>query len=286
MAIVNNKILWISDFDLDQAPGGAQRSDRLLIDQGKILGHNILKVNFQTLADHCDFEEFDLIISSNLHRIYVTYPNIISRIASHPYHVRIEHDSNAYLPQEDRAKLFGSCKKSFFLSEYHLNFFKELYGEIFTNTEIVADPIGPQFKNEGREREDVTLYVGYMHEQKGTDAFFREAIKNPEANFAVAGFSSSQIYTILAQELPNVKNLGLVNYQDMPQIYNKYRYMFYDPIVREPFCRSVAEAILCGMEIKTNAQSKIGCIQEYKRLGHDKFVEECVNAPKKFWNKI
>jgi len=29
--------------DLDVAPGGAQRSDKIIIDQGKLLGYNIFK---------------------------------------------------------------------------------------------------------------------------------------------------------------------------------------------------------------------------------------------------
>jgi hypothetical protein len=31
MQDVNKKILWLADFDLDQAAGGAQRSDKILI---------------------------------------------------------------------------------------------------------------------------------------------------------------------------------------------------------------------------------------------------------------
>ena len=45
MLSVNNKILWLADFDLDMSMGGAQRSDKILIDQGKLLGYNIVKLN-------------------------------------------------------------------------------------------------------------------------------------------------------------------------------------------------------------------------------------------------
>ena len=44
MINVNQKILWLSDYDLDQAPGGAQRSDKIIIDKGKLLGFNMPEV--------------------------------------------------------------------------------------------------------------------------------------------------------------------------------------------------------------------------------------------------
>ena len=34
---VNKKILWLADHDLDQAPGGAQRSDSIIISQGTLV---------------------------------------------------------------------------------------------------------------------------------------------------------------------------------------------------------------------------------------------------------
>ena len=53
---VNQKILWLADFDLDKAPGGAQRSDKIIIDQGKLLGFNILKTNHETFGKHISIE--------------------------------------------------------------------------------------------------------------------------------------------------------------------------------------------------------------------------------------
>lgn len=284
---VNKKILWISDYELDQAPGGAQRSDKILIDKGKLNGLNILKVNFQSLSKIDSLDNFDIVISSNIARIYYTYPGIVDKISNHKHHVRIEHDSNEYLSAKDREKLFSSCKKTFFLSDYHISFFRESYGDFFKNVEIVLDPIDTKlFKNLETERGDEILYSGYMHEGKGTDSFFEYVLSNPDKNFVISGWCSSRIYQILSERLPNVKFLGRTEYEDMPNLYNRYKTMFYDPIVKEPFCRSVAESILCGMNIMTNKQKQIGCLHEINKLGIEEFKNQCTNAPEIFWNKI
>jgi hypothetical protein len=60
MYCVNKKILWLADNELENAPGGAQRSDKILIDKGKLLGLNILKLNWQTLKDPKRIFDFDI----------------------------------------------------------------------------------------------------------------------------------------------------------------------------------------------------------------------------------
>ena len=260
---VNKKILWLSDFDLSQAPGGAQRSDKILIDAGILLGFKILKVNHETFSSVKNIHDFDVVISTNVCTLNSKYPALIDDLHKHKYHIRLEHDSNTYLSQDKRVKLFSNCTKTIFLSDFHFEFFKELYGEIFNNVEIVYDPIDTNcFKDFGNPREDKILYAGYMHPEKGTNDFFEYVISNPDKKFVIAGFTDKYVYDFLAKKVPNVEYLGLSKYEDMPYIYNKYKYMFYNPVVREPFCRSVAEAACCGMLILTSSMSKIGSLQE------------------------
>ena len=130
---VNQKILWLADFDLDKAPGGAQRSDKLIIDKGKLLGFNILKLNHETFGEHVNIHDYDILVTSNVCAVLQKFPWVLDEITKHKYHVRIEHDSNDYLSQENRVKLFSFCKKTFFLTDYHFNFFQQLYGNIFKN---------------------------------------------------------------------------------------------------------------------------------------------------------
>jgi len=287
MLDVNKKILWLADHDLDVAPGGAQRSDKIIIDQGKLLGYNILKLNNKTYNSSININDYDVLITSNLYALSAKNPDLINNISKHRYHVRLEHDSNEYLKQEDRIKLFGSCVKSIFLSDFHISFFKEKYGDIFKNVEIIYDPIDfntfIDFKN---EREDKILYAGYLHPLKGAFEFFDFALSNSDKQFVIAGWTDNNIIHHLCDSIKNVEYLGLKEYEEMPIIYNKYKYMFYYPNINEPFCRSVAEAILCGMSIITRKQNKIGCICEISKIGSEKFKEKCGRASLTFWEKI
>jgi glycosyltransferase involved in cell wall biosynthesis len=287
MLEVNKKVLWISDFDLDTAPGGAQRSDFLIIEKAKLLGISIKKTNKDNILDIENFNAFDMIVTSNVTVILNENPHLLDNISSHKNHVRLEHDSNEHISPEQREKLFSNCSKTIFLSEYQHSFFKGLYGDIFKNVEIIYDPINSKkFKDESLEREDKILFAGYMHELKGVDHFFEYALDNPDKDFVIAGFTSSKIYHILAQKIKNIEYLGKVNHDKMPEIFNKYKAMFYSPLVREPFCRSVAEAVLCGMDILTDRQDKIGSLQEIKKVGIEEFRDKCNNAAKTFWEKI
>ena len=284
---VNQKILWLADFDLDKAPGGAQRSDKLIIDKGKLLGFNILKLNHETFGEHVNIHNYDVLVTSNVCAVLQKYPWVLDEITKHNYHVRIEHDSNDYLNQEERIKLFSFCEKTFFLTDYHFWFFKQLYGDIFQNVEIVPDPIEiDKFYDYSQEREDKILYVGYMHPLKGTSSFFELALRNPDNKYVIAGWSDHQTYNFLSSNVPNIECLGLIKYEQMPQVYNKYKTLYYEPNLREPFCRSVAEAITCGMSILTSKQSQIGCIHDIEKYGTEKFKDNCKNASVDFWNKI
>lgn len=287
MQDVNRKILWLADYDLHQAAGGAQRSDKILIDHGKSLGYNILKVNHETFGSHIDIHNFDVVVSSNLCALTAKNKWIIDDIAKHKYHVRLEHDSNTYLTQEDRIKLFGSCKKTFFLTEYHHQFFISDFGDIFKNVEIVADPIDTNlFFDYKKPRESKMLYVGYMHPLKGSYNFFDFALANQDKQFVVSSWTEYPSLDFLCRNVPNVEYLGITEFEKMPDLYNKYESLYYNPNLREPFCRSFAEAILCGCKIYCPKLDQIGSYHDLKKHGKEKFIENCKNAPSNFWEKL
>lgn len=280
------KILWISDFNLSHTPGGAQRSNDLIIEKGRQLGFSIFEANYNCNFKIVNFDEYDILVSSNLEAIYRSNPEIIDRICQHKNHVRLEHDLNRYLNQKDRIKLFQSCKKTIFLTEFHHKLFINNYGDIFKNVEIIADPIDNKlFYNKNLEREDKMLYVGFMHELKGTLAFFDFVMANPQNEFVVAGWGTP-VFEFLAKTLPNVKYLGAVKYEEMPELYNKYETLFYSPVLPEPFCRSVGEGIFCGIKLMSFNPSIIGVINELDRLGNEKFKYSCQNAAEIFWQKV
>ena len=278
------KILFISDYSLEHNKGGAQRSNDLIIKRGRELGHEVKCFHFDCDPTICN-EEYDHVISSNLQDITRFHPNIISWLYNQPAHSRLEHDKNAYLTPDQRRMLFSKCKNTFFLSRYHHELFKTLYGDFFTNVKIVHDPIDTDlFYDKKLVREEKTLGVGFMHYLKGSDLFFNVVRSNPDKQFVVAGWGLPE-YVSLARSCPNVEFLGVVEYSDMPNLYNKYSNLFYHPITEEPFCRSVGEAAPCGIKQHVPA-GKNGAKQGIERLGLDGFKEGCKTAADSFWKII
>ena len=48
----------------------------------------------------------------------------------------------------------------------------------------------------------------------------------------------------------------------------------------------VGEALLCGVKEIIGSTEKIGAYLELRKVGIEKFVDGCNNAPKNFWEKI
>jgi glycosyltransferase involved in cell wall biosynthesis len=276
------KVLWVADFGLKHNIGGAQRTDSLIIKEGENRGHSIQFFNYDTPSDLLQ-GEYDLVVSGNLENLH-RRDDVFSFLLNHSYHVRYEHDSNAYLPQQMRKDLFASTRRTFFLSEFHHKTFKELYGDIFQSVDIVTSPIDVgQFKDKGLQRDDKTLYVGFMHFLKGTQAFFKTVLTNPDRQFVMAAWGQPNLERT-ARSFKNVEWLGKVDYEGMPDLFNKYKTLYYHPAKFEPFCRSVGEAMLCGIEL--DCGDNIGAIHDLNAYGLDGVRERCNKSPSKFWDLI
>lgn len=274
------KCLLVTDFNLSHTPGGAQRSNQVIIDTGRNLGHEIVSYNYDSDISLL-FDDYDVVISSNLEVIYKSVNGIINFLASKDNHVRLEHDMNYYLSVEDRRILWESCKKSFFLTDFHHKKFIQTYGDIFKNVEIVPDPIDRSFKKHNSKREDVCLYVGFMHELKGTQNFLKYVDENPNKKFVAACWGNEQ-WVSQIKSRKNIEFLQAIPHEKMPELYNSVSEMFYCPECWEPFCRSVGEAILCGVPSIT-ANDKIGCLDMYLR-DKTNFADKCYNASEAFWS--
>jgi len=196
-------------------------------------------------------------------------------------HVRLEHDFCRYLDNNIREYLYTSCKKTFFLTNYHYKKFVEYYGDYFVNVEIVPDPINMyRFYNMELERKDDILYVGFMHPLKGTDNFINYVINNKDKTFKVAGWGDSR-YEDFMKNTSNVNFLGRLDYADMMQLYNTHKQMYYKPEFDEPFCRAVGEALMCGVSIIGDSD-KIGSLHML-REDPINFADKCNKAAQTFW---
>ena len=157
------KVLLISDFNVYHAPGGAQKSNEIIVKEGIARGHNVNCFYVDSDVKILD-TGYDVIISSNLHAISKRYPRLVEAIPSLDNHVRLEHDSNLYWNNDFRKHFWGSCRLSFFLTQFHYDFFVEMYGDIFPNVRIVPDPIDEFWKDLQIKKTDKIGYAGLFHE--------------------------------------------------------------------------------------------------------------------------
>jgi glycosyltransferase involved in cell wall biosynthesis len=279
------KILFISDFNIHQMNGGAQVSNELIIEKGRELGHEIIEHNYDSSPINLIYN-YDLVISSNLNIFSRRNPTILNFIVNHKNHIRLEHDSCHYLNNNDRKLLFESSKINFFLSNFHLEFFVEKYGNYFKNIEIVYDPINTNifYKSNSEIKYDI-VYCGFLHEQKGYKNLLNFAIKNPDRNIHIFGWQEEQK---VIEDLKNQKNIFLnekVSHEETAEIFQQSKFVYHSPILNEPFCRMVGEALLCGCEF-IGDESKIGSLKEFKKVGYESFKNQCNNAANIFWEKI
>lgn len=282
------KIIFISDFNLNQCSGGAEVSNDLIIREGLSRGHDIISYNHDTSPINL-LQNYDLVVSSNLSLISSKDSGVIEFILSSNNHVRLEHDSCLYLTTESRAKLFSSSRINFFLSKFHLDFFKSMYGDIFKDTMIIPDPIDTDIfkKTESSRKKYDIVYCGFLSELKGFGKLLEYARNNPERKIDIFGWGLESHQALsLSKEFKNITFNTKVNHESMPKIFNQCRSVFHNPILNEPFCRMVGEAILCGVEDIIGNPSKIGSFLEFKRLGLDKFKNRCCNASVDFWKNI
>ena len=282
------KVLFVTDFNSYTNPGGAQFSNRAVIEKGQELGFNITEYNYNSSRIKL-LQKYDLVISSNLNAHAQEKDNyIFNYIINHPFHVRYEHDSCHYLTEGARRSLFLSSKLNIFLSEYHLDFFKDLYGNMFQNNTIVYDPLDVDLlqKSDCEKTYDV-MYCGYAHTNKGFEEFLNYAKKNPNKKLAFLGWFTQDTIKLKEQldNVDNIESLPRVEPEEVPNYLQKTKAIFHKPIVREPFCRMVAEALLCGCEL-IGHKDKIGSYLEYTKVGEEEFRRKCQNASTLFWEKI
>lgn len=278
----NKKFCFVSDFGIQHTPGGAQRSNQIILDEGYRRGHYIEVYHYDSDFSRIS-DNFDVVISSNLEIISNKYPGMIYYFTDGKKHVRLEHDMCSYLNPNVRRMLYESCHKSFFLTQYHYQQFVDKYGDYFVNVEIVPDPIDKtKFFDMGLSRSDEILYIGYAHYLKGTDNFLKYANQNPDKKFVAASWGSNE-YISAMRIAPNITQ-RLVPFEEMPKLYNSHRQMYYNPIVQEPFCRAVGEALMCGVSIIGDSD-RIGSLHMYKE-DPSNFANRCHNAASTFWSII
>ena len=120
---------------------------------------------------------------------------------------------------------------------------------------------------------------------------FIEVIHNcSDEQFVVVTMDdSNKYYMNVLSSLPNVTMKINEPFENMVDIYNSYSYfrlypVGIEPLNIEPFCRVVAEAVMCGMEL--NVGDNVGAKTALDSLGLDEFRKQCTEAPQRFWEAV
>ena len=271
--------------------GGAQQTDHFILKYGRLLGYDITELNYYRKENLSEIisKKYDVVITGNVF-LFSQIPGFLDWVELLQNHIRFEHDANNYLSSQSREKIFKNNKLSIFLSREHHDYFVQHHGECSwgwkdIKYKIINSPIDSKFYDYELEDRKDTLWVGLLHPLKGLQElkdYANESGKNISIS-AIGNFSL--IHDIVG--LPNVRFIGSTKHEDMPELYNRHKTLLYAPGQLEPFCRTVAEAILCGMEINTcNSPHKVGALELYNSIGIVQFRIRCNNSPKLFWETV
>lgn len=281
------KVLYVTDFSLRQCLGGSQRTTSFILEEGRKRGHEVREFNHDSPITQIYLRNYDLIISSNLEALMQSEnaSEIFNFLVKHPKHVRYERDSCLYLHPQNRKLLFEKARLNVFLSDFHLEFFREMYGDYFHDTHVIPPYLDVErFKPAEGEKEYDVVYCGFLHPLKGSDALADYAIKNPQRKITIFGWGDEKIIKEL-DDMHNVEFKGKLEYDEIPAMLQKTRHIFHCPVVNEPFCRMIGEAMFCGAEF-VGDKHKIGAVQDIKEFGLDQVRTNCSNANKDFWDLI
>ena len=151
---------------------------------------------------------------------------------------------------------------------------------------MVYEPINTDlFKDEGKDKVHDIIYCGYLHPLKGLNKLIEFARENPERQISVFGWGEKNIEKVF-EEVDNIEFFGKKTQEEIAEIFKQSKAIFHHPIVDEPFCRMIAEGLLCGVEEVIGDTERIGAYLEFLKEGKESFREKCTNASNTWWDKV
>lgn len=253
------KIGWIADFNQLQRSGGAQLTDRYVIDNLRSKGHEVREVNIANVEHSLSvLKGIGFFVIGNFVELYQTKigRELLEQIVNDFEFIRFCHDYDGARPVEYsfRKQMFEKAIKFYFLSPLHKKVFLSEYklDEATGNTALYVPYIDSRkFRlfnpHEARLVNGQKTYIalGEFGQHKGSDNLFQ---------YANAQKIKIDYYTWQVKEklvVGNVNLLPKVDYENIPLYLNKYSHFVHLPEWQEPFGRTYAEAFLCGCEIIT-----------------------------------
>ena len=277
--------VWVADYDDTDHSGGAQQTNRILIEYGRGLGMNIKEVTLKNIEKH-PLQSEGTYILNNIARIWEKFPNILTSIIETKKYIRYEHDYlwMGGMDIEMVKKVFNNAKLSIFLSPLHKAEHERMGIEIGKHF-LQPSPIDfTTFNKDGiKEREDKVLYLGGIAYHKGIESVFEYANYYPNTQFDLYGWVE---HSALVPLLPkNCKIFEPIPHNEIPALLKKYKKLIHLPKWKEPFGRVVAEAYFCGCELIKN--DNLGFFSyPWDFDNYEDIKEKMKDSAANFWEKI
>jgi glycosyltransferase involved in cell wall biosynthesis len=284
------RIIWIADFSTTDRSGGAQLTNKRMIDYGREqLKLDIVEVNLKnanSLEDLLD-DKNNFYIINNYVNLYQQIPYLIGKLTTRKY-IRYVHDYDSVygtIPFRIIHDMFKNALLNIFLSPLHLRITKESninVGQAY----IIPSPVDiDRFEAKAREprQSGTIIYAGEIDTHKGINNIINFALMNPDKKLDIYGWFGNK--ELLRQLPKNVEYKKPVNYDELPDLYCKYDYAIHLPVWYEPFGRSIAEQFYTGCRVITNDMVGFMSYME-KGMAYNELKTMITNAPRVFWSKV
>lgn len=303
------KIAWFNNKSVEEHSGGAQQTNKIMIDEGLSRGHSITQVTSSEINNQSqDIVDSDLVILNNITDFHISE---IEYVIQNKRYVRYEHDYDSIDLIKQYVSIQGLFEKSLlniFLSPLHAEEFKRRAGRFGADTKVFlqASPVvGFQIETEDHHDKNKIICVGNFSHPKG---FFNvisfansllngklkeTAVKNfeklgidpKELQIDFYGWGSDEVMNII-KNTPNCHFIKEVKNSELADIYRQYGWFIHLPAWKEPFGRTVMEAFFSGCKLIIS--DKFIGARSFNWNWNDRKEMEDRNSKlaSEFWNKI
>jgi len=292
-------IAWLTDYKIKDFQGGATITGKIMVTEGSKRGHHIniySPTDFEGKEPSEVLKGSDLVILNNINAFKL---EIIEWVIKKKNYIKYEHDycfcqfrdgkcgkeHEKCVPAKIFRDMFSNSKLNIFFSPLQLNIFKNNFGsELFRDAIYIPAPMERDtFYPDKNLQRDAYLYAGAIMTHKGVSQIidFADSLKDKVFHFAGKPVNKEFLEKIKEKHT----YLGEFPHEDMPKLYRKYKHFVINPRMHETFCLTILEAMASGCSIVKFEHSFETGLESYGKNPVE-MMEECMNAPVKFWEAI
>jgi GT2 family glycosyltransferase len=274
----HGKIAWLADFKIaTYKAGGAQYTNRCMIDYGIQLGYSIDLITPEDKLNN----NYDLYILNNIK--YFDH-NFIKKIIKDKNYIRWEHDYWITGALPSFPDILDKSKLNLFMSKRHLQECCQIMDMEIPKATYCTSPINTDvFFIDTSIIKDNNLIIWTGHDDPDNKGFTHSvnfAQEHPDKIFKFFGK-----FTLEHKDLPdNMELIGEVDQSVFAKWLQRAKYVMALPNWIEPTGRSILEGLLCGCELIVN--DNVGFL--YEPIDFDNYDQLIwlAHSEQRFWNII